>query len=229
MGAADARMLVAEGAKVVIGDILDAEGAALAEEIGDAARYVHLDVTSAEDWKAAVDTALAAFGKLNVLVNNAGIVQLAPLKTLDVERWQKVLDVNLTGPMLGIKAVIDPMVAAGGGSIINVSSIEGMRGAAWVHSYVASKWGLRGLTKSAALELAPEKIRVNSIHPGFIRTPMTKHLPDDMVTAPMGRAGTPDEVASFVVFLASDESSFSTGSEYVVDGGLITDVPHRAM
>jgi len=229
MGAADARMLVAEGAKVVIGDILDAEGAALAEEIGDAARYVHLDVTSAEDWKAAVDTALAAFGKLNVLVNNAGIVQLAPLKTLDVERWQKVLDVNLTGPMLGIKAVIDPMIAAGGGSIINVSSIEGMRGAAWVHSYVASKWGLRGLTKSAALELAPEKIRVNSIHPGFIRTPMTKHLPDDMVTAPMGRAGTPDEVASFVVFLASDESSFSTGSEYVVDGGLITDVPHRAM
>jgi len=222
-------MLVAEGAKVVIGDILDAEGAALAEELGASARYVHLDVTSAEDWKAAVDTALEAFGKLNVLVNNAGIVQLAPLKTLDVERWQKVLDVNLTGPLLGTKAVIDPMVAAGGGSIINVSSIEGMRGAAWVHSYVASKWGLRGLTKSTALELASEKIRVNSIHPGFIRTPMTKHLPDDMVTAPMGRAGTPDEVAAFVVFLASDESSFSTGSEYVVDGGLITDVPHRAM
>ena len=229
MGAADARMLVAEGAKVVIGDILDAEGAALAEELGASARYVHLDVTSAEDWKTAVDTALEAFGKLNVLVNNAGIVQLAPLKTLDVERWQKVLDVYLTGPLLGTKAVIDPMVAAGGGSIINVSSIEGMRGAAWVHSYVASKWGLRGLTKSTALELAPEKIRVNSIHPGFIRTPMTKHLPDDMVTAPMGRAGTPDEVAAFVVFLASDESSFSTGSEYVVDGGLITDVPHRAM
>ena len=229
MGAADARMLVAEGAKVVIGDILDAEGTALAEELGASARYVHLDVTSAEDWKAAVDTALEAFGKLNVLVNNAGIVQLAPLKTLDVERWQKVLDVNLTGPLLGTKAVIDPMVAAGGGSIINVSSIEGMRGAAWVHSYVASKWGLRGLTKSTALELASEKIRVNSIHPGFIRTPMTKHLPDDMVTAPMGRAGTPDEVAAFVVFLASDESSFSTGSEYVVDGGLITDVPHRAM
>ena len=222
-------MLVAEGAKVVIGDILDAEGAALAEELGASARYVHLDVTSAEDWKAAVDTALEAFGKLNVLVNNAGIVQLAPLKTLDVERWQKVLDVNLTGPLLGTKAVIDPMVAAGGGSIINVSSIEGMRGAAWVHSYVASKWGLRGLTKSTALQLASEKIRVNSIHPGFIRTPMTKHLPDDMVTAPMGRAGTPDEVAAFVVFLASDESSFSTGSEYVVDGGLITDVPHRAM
>jgi len=229
MGGASAKMLIAEGAKVVIGDILDEEGAALAAELGDSARYVHLDVTSPDDWKAAVDTAVQAFGKLNVLVNNAGIVQLAPLKTLDVTRWQKVLDVNLTGPLLGIKAVLEPMIAAGGGSIINVSSIEGMRGAAWVHSYVASKWGLRGLTKSVALELAPEKIRVNSIHPGFIRTPMTKHLPDDMVTAPMGRAGAPEEVATFVVFLASDESSFSTGSEFVVDGGLITDVPHRAM
>lgn len=229
MGGASAKMMVEQGAKVVIGDILDDEGTALAAELGDAVRYVHLDVTSPDDWKAAVDTAVEAFGKLNVLVNNAGIVQVGPLKTLDVSKWQKVLDVNLTGPMLGTKAVIEPMIAAGGGSIINISSIEGMRGAAWVHSYVASKWGLRGLTKSAALELAPEKIRVNSIHPGFIRTPMTKHLPDDMVTAPMGRAGTPDEVATFVVFLASDESSFSTGSEYVVDGGLITDVPHRAM
>ncbi len=229
MGAAFARRLVGEGAKVVIGDILDKEGQALAEELGDAARYVHLDVTSAEEWKTAVDTALEAFGKVNVLVNNAGIVQAAPLKTADMTRWQKVLDVNLTGPMLGMKAVLDPMIAAGGGSIINISSIEGMRGAAWVHSYVASKWGLRGLTKSAALELAPENIRVNSVHPGFIRTPMTKHLPEDIVKAPMGRPGTPDEVASFVVFLASDESSFSTGSEYVVDGGLITDVPHRAM
>ena len=229
MGAASARMLIAEGAKVVIGDVLDDEGAALVAELGDSARYVHLDVTSGEDWKAAVDSAVSTFGKLNVLVNNAGIVQAAPLKTADIARWQKVLDVNLTGPMRGIQAVIEPMIAAGGGSIINVSSIEGMRGAVWAHSYVASKWGLRGLTKSTALELAPEKIRVNSIHPGFIRTPMTKHLPDDIVTAPMGRAGTPEEVAAFVVFLASDESSFSTGSEYVVDGGLICDVPHRAM
>ena len=229
MGGASAKMLVAQGAKVVIGDILDEQGAELAAELGDSARYVHLDVTSPDDWKAAVDPAVGTFGKLNVLVNNAGIVQVAPLKTADMDRWRKVLEVNLTGPMLGIKAVLEPMIAAGGGSIINISSIEGMRGAAWVHSYVASKWGLRGLTKSVALELAPEKIRVNSVHPGFIRTPMTKHLPDDMVTAPMGRAGTPEEVATFVVFLASDESSFSTGSEYVVDGGLITDVPHRAM
>ena len=227
MGAADARMLVAEGAKVVIADILDEPGQALADELGDAARYVHLDVSDEEQWQAAVDAALTAFGRVNVLVNNAGIVQVAPLKSLDVDKWNRVLAVNLTGAMLGIKAVLGPMKDAGGGSIINVSSIEGMRGASWVHSYVASKWGLRGLTKSAALELASDNIRVNSLHPGFIRTPMTKHFPDDMVGAPLGRPGRPEEVAAFVVFLASDESSFSTGSEFVVDGGLITDVPHK--
>lgn len=227
MGAADARMLVAEGAKVVIADILDEPGQALADELGDAARYVHLDVSDEEQWQAAVDAAVTAFGKVNVLVNNAGIVQVAPLKSLDVDKWNRVLAVNLTGAMLGIKAVLGPMKDAGGGSIINVSSIEGMRGASWVHSYVASKWGLRGLTKSAALELASDNIRVNSLHPGFIRTPMTKHFPDDMVGAPLGRPGKPEEVATFVVFLASDESSFSTGSEFVVDGGLITDVPHK--
>ena len=229
MGAADARLLVAEGAKVVIGDILDEKGEALAAELGVAASYVHLDVSDEEQWQAAVDTAVKEFGKVNVLVNNAGIVQVGPLKSLDVEKWNRVLAVNLTGAMLGIKAVLGPMKEAGGGSIINVSSIEGMRGASWVHSYVASKWGLRGLTKSAALELASDNIRVNSLHPGFIRTPMTKHFPDDMVSAPLGRPGRPEEVATFVVFLASDESSFSTGSEYVVDGGLITDVPHRAL
>ena len=229
MGAADARLLVAEGAKVVIGDILDEKGEALAAELGAAARYVHLDVSDEEQWQAAVDTAVKEFGKVNVLVNNAGIVQVGPLKSLDVEKWNRVLAVNLTGAMLGIKAVLGPMKEAGGGSIINVSSIEGMRGASWVHSYVASKWGLRGLTKSAALELASDNIRVNSLHPGFIRTPMTKHFPDDMVSAPLGRPGRPEEVATFVVFLASDESSFTTGSEYVVDGGLITDVPHRAL
>ncbi len=227
MGEAHARMLVREGAKVVLGDILDDEGKALADQLGDAARYVHLDVTDFEQWEAAVATAVEEFGCLNVLVNNAGIVALGPLKSLDVGKWQNVLDVNLTGTMLGIKASIPPMTAASGGSIINVSSIEGLRGAAWVHSYVASKWAVRGLTKSAALELAAENIRVNSIHPGFIRTPMTKHLPDDMVMAPLGRAGTPEEVSTFVVFLASDESSFSTGSEFVMDGGLVADVPHK--
>ncbi|MFZ0833064.1 MAG: glucose 1-dehydrogenase [Mycobacterium sp.] len=227
MGEAHARMLVAEGAKVVLGDILDDKGKALADDLGDAARYIHLDVTQPDDWKAAVATAVDEFGKLNVLVNNAGTVALGPLKTHDLKKWQQVLDVNLTGTFLGMQAVIDSMEAAGGGSIINISSIEGLRGAAWVHGYVASKWGVRGLTKSAALELAPQNIRVNSIHPGFIRTPMTKHLPDDMVMAPLGRPGTPEEVATFVVFLASDESSFATAAEFVMDGGLVADVPHK--
>ena len=227
MGAADARMLVAEGGKVVIGDILDDEGAALAAELGDAARYVHLDVTDADQWTAAVQTAVEAFGRLNVLVNNAGIVALGKIGQFDMAKWQQVIDVNLTGTFLGMQAVVESMKAAGGGSIINVSSIEGLRGAPLVHPYVASKWAVRGLAKSAAIELGKDNIRVNSLHPGFIRTPMTKHFPDDMVTAPLGRPGQPDEVANFVVFLASDESSFATGSEFVVDGGLVTDVPHK--
>jgi 3alpha(or 20beta)-hydroxysteroid dehydrogenase len=227
MGAADARALVAEGGKVVIGDILDDEGKALADELGEAARYVHLDVTDAEQWDAAVNVAVEAFGKLTALVNNAGIVALGKIGKFDMVKFQQVIDVNLTGTFLGMQAVVEQLKAAGGGSIINVSSIEGLRGAPMVHPYVASKWAVRGLAKSAAIELGPQNIRVNSIHPGFIRTPMTKHFPDDMVTAPLRRPGQPEEVAAFVVFLVSDESSFSTGAEFVVDGGLVTDVPHK--
>ncbi len=227
MGAADARALVAEGGKVVIGDILDDEGKALADELGDSARYVHLDVTDAEQWDAAVNVAVEAFGKLTALVNNAGIVALGKIGQFDMAKFQAVIDVNLTGTFLGMQAVVEQLKAAGGGSIINVSSIEGLRGAPMVHPYVASKWAVRGLSKSAAIELGPKNIRVNSLHPGFIRTPMTKHFPDDMVTAPLRRPGQPEEVAAFVVFLVSDESSFSTGAEFIVDGGLITDVPHK--
>jgi 3alpha(or 20beta)-hydroxysteroid dehydrogenase len=227
MGASHARLLVSEGAKVVLGDVLDDEGAAVADELGESARYIHLDVTDAEDWAAGVDLALSAFGTLNVLVNNAGIVYRRTLKNLERERWQRVLDVNLTGTLLGIKSAIEPMTAAGGGSIINMSSIQGMRGTPGNHGYVASKWAIRGLTKSAALELAPSNIRVNSLHPGMVRTPMTAHMPKDLVAAPLGRIADPREVSNFVLFLASDESSFATGSEFVMDGGLIADVPHR--
>src|ERR1700740_26851 len=227
MGAADAWALVAEGGKVVIGDILDDEGKALADEIGDAARYVHLDVTQPDQWDAAVATATGEFGKLNVLVNNAGIVALGQLKNFDLAKWQKGIDAIVPGPLLAGGVAVEPMTAAGGGSIINVSSIEGLRGAPAVHPYVASKWGVRGLAESAALELAPFNIRVNSIHPGFIRTPMTAHLPEDLVTIPLGRPGEAREVSTFVVFLASDESSYATGSEFVMDGGLVTDVPHK--
>ncbi len=227
MGASHARMLVAEGAKVVVGDILDDEGKALADELGDAARYVHLDVTQPDQWQAGVATAVQDFGKLNVLVNNAGIINGSPLQKFDLDKWRQILDVNLTGTFLGMRAAIEPMIAAGGGSIINVSSIEGLRGAPWAHGYVASKWGVRGLAKSAALELAPHNIRVNSIHPGLIRTPMTANIPDDMVMIPLGRPADPSEVSTFVLFLASDESSYATGSEFVMDGGLVSDVPHR--
>lgn len=227
MGASHARLLVAEGAKVVLGDVLDDEGAAVASELGDAARFVHLDVTDPDQWAAAVSLAVSEFGLLNVLVNNAGIVYRRTLKNLEPERWQRVIDVNLTGTMLGITSVIEPMTAAGGGSIINMSSIQGMRGTPGNHGYVASKWAIRGLTKSAALELAPNNIRVNSLHPGMVRTPMTAHMPDDLVSAPMGRIADPVEVSTFVLFLASDESSYATGSEFVMDGGLIADVPKR--
>jgi 3alpha(or 20beta)-hydroxysteroid dehydrogenase len=227
MGASHAQMLVAEGAKVVIGDILDDKGQALADELGESARYVHLDVTQADQWDAAVAVANSEFGGLTGLVNNAGIVALGKIGKFDMVKWQNVIDVNLTGTFLGMQASVDSMKAAGSGSIINVSSIEGLRGAPMVHPYVASKWAVRGLSKSAAIELGKFNIRVNSIHPGFIRTPMTKHFPEDMVTTPLGRPGQSPEVSTFVIFLISDESSYATGSEFVMDGGLVTDVPHK--
>ena len=227
MGAAHARMLVAEGAKVVIGDILDDEGKALADELGESARYVHLDVTSDEDWRSAVAFTVAEFGRLDVLFNNAGIFNGGPLSRYKQSQWQEMLDVNLTGPFLGMRAATDALIAAGGGSIINTSSIEGLRGTPWAHGYVASKWGLRGLTKSAAMELAPHGIRVNSIHPGRISTPATDQMPEDLIPIPLGRPGQPYEVATFVLFLASDESSFATGTEFVVDGGTVMHIPTK--
>lgn len=227
MGAAHARLLVSEGAKVVIGDILDDEGKQLADELGSAARYVHLDVTSSDDWTAAVATAVDEFGRLNVLVNNAGIVNGSTVQKFRLDKWKQILDVNLTGTFLGIQASADAMIAAGGGSMINVSSVEGLRGSPWAHGYVASKWGVRGLAKSVALELAPHNVRVNSIHPGLIRTPMTEGIPDDMVKVPLGRAAESNEVSTLVLYLASDESSYATGAEFVVDGGLSADVPHK--
>ncbi|SDD15209.1 SDR family oxidoreductase [Nocardioides lianchengensis] len=225
IGGASARMLVAEGARVVIGDLLDEEGAALAEKLGESARYVHLDVTSDDDWRAAVAFTVAEFGRLDGLFNNAGIFNGGQLQRYKRDLWQQMLDVNLTGAFLGIRAATEALIAAGGGSIINTSSIEGLRGTGWAHGYVASKWGLTGLTKSVATELAPHGIRANSLHPGRISTPATDQMPEGLIPIPLGRAGRPEEVASFVVFLISDESSFSTGSEYVVDGGTVMHIP----
>lgn len=227
MGAAHARLLVAEGAAVVLGDIIDDVGAATAKELGDAARFVHLDVTRPDQWKDAVDTAVGEFGSLDVLVNNAGIVNGGPLHTYELSAWQQIIDINLTGTFLGIQAVAKTMVGRRRGSIINISSIEGLRGAAMAHGYVASKFGVRGLTKSAAQELAPYNVRVNSIHPGMVRTPMIEGIPEDLLPIPLGRPAEPEELSKFVCFLASDDSSYATGAEFVVDGGLISGVPHN--
>jgi len=227
MGASHARALVAEGAKVVCGDILDDEGAALAADIGAAARYVHLDVTSPDDWTAAVATTAAEFGKLDVLVGNAGIINVGTVEDYDLGDWQRILDINLTGVFLGMRASVKAMREAGGGSIINISSIEGMAGTAMTHGYTAAKFGVRGITKSAAMELGQWGIRVNSIHPGLIRTPMTAGVPEDIFQTALGRAAEPVEVSNLVVYLASDESSYSTGSEFVVDGGCIAGLGHK--
>lgn len=229
MGAAHARALAAEGAKIVIGDILDADGAKLADELGpDTARFVRLDVTQAQDWQAAVHSAIEEFGSLNVLVNNAGIAKYNTLENFDIAAWQQVLDVNLTGTMLGMQAAVAPMKSAGGGSIVNISSVEGMRGTAGLHGYVASKWAVRGLAKAAAVELAPHNIRINSVLPGLIRTRMTIAIPDDSLQIPLGRGASSAEVSTAVVFLASDESAYMTGADLVIDGGLSVGIPHKS-
>ena len=232
MGKAHVRRFLAEGAKVVFGDVLAEEGAALAAELGDDARFVRMDVTSPDDWTTAVDTATTTFGALNVLVNNAGIIRHKTIEEMPVDEFRRILDVNLLGQWLGVKAVIAPMRAAGGGSIVNVSSTEGFIGASGLAAYSASKFGVRGLTKAAARELGEDGIRVNSIHPGGVLTPLS--LQEDVVAAtadsadafmkalPLGRMGTSKEVSGLVVYLASDDSSYCTGSEVLVDGGMLT-------
>ncbi len=237
MGRAEAKLFAAEGAKVAVCDVQDGEGKALAEEIGASAIYHPLDVAREDEWGAAVVATTRAFGKLDVLVNNAGIAEYAPIAEMSLESYRRVTEVNQTGVFLGMKAVIEAMTAAGGGSILNVSSIDGMIGMANLASYVASKWAVRGMTKVAALELAPMGIRVNSIHPGFILTSMgvPDGAPEEEVhgvigayasrMAPLGRAGVPDDIARLALFLASDESGYSTGSEFVADGGMIAGYP----
>jgi len=219
IGAAAARAMIVAGGKVVIGDLLDDEGVALAEQLGPSATFVHLDVTKPEEWEAAVAMTVMTCGKLNVLVNNAGITNTGPIDEYRHADWDKIIAINLTGTFNGIKAALPALKATGGGSIINVSSISGIRGYPTLAGYVASKFGVRGLTKAAALDLAKYGIRVNSLHPGFVQTPMTaaSHPPTSPI--PMNRAADPSEIAHLLVFLASDESSFSTGAEFIADGG----------
>lgn len=208
---------------VIIADVLDVDGKELALELGEAASFAHLDVTDPHAWAAAVALAEENYGPVSVLVNNAGVLAQGPLVDGSPEEFRRVLDINLTGVYLGMRATVPSMRKAGGGSIVNISSTAGLIGYAYLGAYVASKWGVRGLTKAAALELGPDNIRVNSIHPGPIRTPMTAEIGDDVAEGqPIARFGEPEEVTRMVCFLASDDASYSTGSEFVVDGGQIT-------
>jgi 3alpha(or 20beta)-hydroxysteroid dehydrogenase len=226
MGASHARLLVAEGAKVVIADILDEEGTALAQELGDSVLYVHLDVTNYSDWEAAVAVAVSEFGGLDILVNNAGIANFGPIETYTLEDWDKIIRINLTGVFYGTKAVIEPLKKSGKGSIINISSTAGLQGYEALPGYTAAKFGVRGLTKSTALDLGQYNIRVNSVHPGVIRTPMTSGLETPQNHVALHRVGEPIELSNLILFLASDESSFSTGAEFVADGGETAGLSH---
>lgn len=225
-GAAEARLFASLGASVVLADVLD-EVDAVAAEIGDAALALRLDVTSEEQWASAVATTVQRFGRLDILVNNAGVTSLGRIVDTSLAEFERVVGVNQTGVFLGIRSAIAAMTEAGGGSIINISSVAGLVGLANNAVYSSTKFALRGLTKSAALELAPFGIRVNSVHPGFIDTPMLQHPEVETVGAggdllkrvPLGRMASPDEVAHLLAFLASDQSSYCTGGEFVIDGG----------
>ncbi len=221
MGAQHVRGLVGAGAKVVATDVLDEQGRSLADELGEAVMYRHLDVADAAGWETVVAQAEEAWGPVKVLVNNAGIVMFGPLDTLSPADWQRTIDINLTGVFLGMRAVIPSMKRANGGAIVNISSTAGLQGYANLGAYVASKWGVRGLTKTAALELGPSNIRVNSIHPGPIRTPMTDGLDLESVAGqPIPRVGEPEEVTAMLLFILQ-EATYSTGHEFIVDGGTI--------
>lgn len=225
LGAAYARGIAAAGGSVVIGDILDDDGAAVAAELGSRARYVHLDVTDPDSWRSAVEETVSAFGALNGLVNNAGIsASGVPLIEEPLDTFQRVLQVNLVSVNIGIHAVVPAMRAAGGGSIVNISSVAGLVGMARTGAYGAAKWGVRGLSKIAAVELAGEKIRVNSVHPGMVLTPMTAPTGISLdeggfPNAPMRRVGQAEELVAAITYLLSDAASYTTGAELTVDGG----------
>jgi 3alpha(or 20beta)-hydroxysteroid dehydrogenase len=225
-GAAEGRLFAAEGATVVLTDVLDDNGKQTAADIGDAASYLHHDVTAEDEWTSVVEQVTADHGRIDVLVNNAGIFQMAPMLTISLDDYRRIIDVNQVGVFLGMKAVAPTMVAQTSGSIINISSVAGLRGSPMTIAYTASKFAVRGMTKVASHELAPSGVRVNSIHPGIIETPMLDEFDRWGVSEriaeriPIGRTAPPDEVAKLALFLASDDSTYCTGAEFVVDGGM---------
>jgi len=221
-GADEAELFIKEGAAVWLTDVRDDEGAATAERVGGT--YRHLDVREGAGWEALVSEILETHGRIDVLVNNAGIFHSSSMRKTTLEDYQRVMDINATGVFLGMQAVATPMREARAGSIVNISSLAGLQGTAGSFAYSTSKWAVRGMTKTAAIELGRRGVRVNSIHPGLIETDMMRQLPTEPERmargVPLGRVAQGSEVAALALYLASDESSYSTGSEFVVDGGL---------
>lgn len=229
MGAATVRRFVADGARVLIGDVLDDEGTALAAELGEAARFVHLDVSSEAEWTAARDAALEAFGRIDVLVNNAGVLLFRTIQDTSLDDYKRVLGINLEGTFLGVRIIGAHMLERGSGSIVNISSADGMKGANGLGAYCSTKWGIRGLTRVAAMEYGHRGVRVNSVHPGGVDTSMGNPFSEERAEVnkryhmvPLQRVGDPDEVARVSAFLASDAASYLCGAEIAVDGGMLT-------
>ena len=229
-GAEEARRFVAEGARVVLADVND-DGKQLADELGADARFRHHDVSSEQDWADTVAETLAEWGRVDVLVNNAAILHFSAIAETALADYERVIRINQFGCFLGMRSVIPNMIENGGGSIVNVSSIEGLAGMAYMVAYGASKFAIRGMTKVAAMELGPQGIRVNSVHPGGVLTSMTLGQattadPADaeafLKAMPMSRFARPAEISCLVAYLASDESSYSTGSEFLADGGILS-------
>jgi 3alpha(or 20beta)-hydroxysteroid dehydrogenase len=223
-GAAEARLFISDGAKVVLTDVSEG-GAELARELGDSAFFVRLDVSDEAAWSQVVAAALDRFGRVDILVNNAGVFSPVALRDTDRQTWELNYKVNQLGVFLGMKAVIEPMIAAGGGSIVNISSLTAQRGVTGMFAYASTKWAVRGMTKCAALDLAPFGIRVNTVLPGVIDTPMQringeKHMAEIATQIPAKRLGTAEEVARLVAFVASDEAGYMNGSELTIDGGM---------
>ena len=222
-GACEARLFVEEGARVVLGDIMDEEGQALADELGEAARYIHLDVREEADWNHAIDTA-ASLGPLNILINNAAVVHFSAISETTLEDFNRVVGINQVGTFLGLRSAFEPMKEAGGGSIVNVSSIDGLQAKNGIIAYASTKWAIRGMTKVAAIEFGRHNIRVNSLHPGGVDTIMGNpasmdNIDDFYKDQPIPRCGQPIDIARLALFMASDECSYSTGSEFIADGG----------
>ncbi|HEY0974973.1 MAG TPA: glucose 1-dehydrogenase [Solimonas sp.] len=229
MGAATSRLFAQEGAKVVIADVLEAEGQALAAELGAGARFVRHDVTDEAAWATLIENTTRDFGPIDVLVNNAGVLLFRTLAETSKADFSRVLDINLVGTFLGTKLVGTQMAARGRGSIVNISSVDGMKGANGLGAYCASKWGIRGLTRVAAMEFGHKGVRVNSVHPGGVDTAMGNPYAEQKADVnkrytmvPLQRVGEPEEVARTSLFLASDEASYLCGAEIAVDGGMLT-------